>query len=232
MSTLRRHPLVLVLIALFVVIAFYSAKSGRTQTLKNQKKEKEIVTAVRRGGLREAAKLNKNYVATERTSGWAKYDLEGLATASSNIILGTPILSTPKLSDSGEQVLTDHQIRVEQIFKGDLKLNQVLTLTVIGGKVVFDDGSTAEILTSDLGPIEIGKTYIFFLNLKEKSDPISYRLTGGGQGLFEVAADSTVEPRGDKVDSVQKYKHEAATNFIDEIKLLVKKHPETTRCCQ
>lgn len=232
MSSFRK-PLPFVMLVLLVLLAIAFARSGNTQALKNQQKDEsqELVTAVRRGGLKEAARLKKNYVGTERTSGWAKLDLENLVRNSSTIIVGTPLISASKLSDSGEQVLTDHNVRVEQTLRGDLKPNQVITLTVVGGKVTFEDGSTAEIRTPDLSAIETGKTYVLFLRKRQNAAPDSFNLTGGGQGLFEITSDSTIEPRGDKVDPVRKYKHAPVTAFVEEIKANVKKHPDNSQCC-
>ena len=193
---------------------------GNQQTTRTEKKDasKELIEATRNGGLKEAARIKKNFVSSERISGWAKYDLEGLTHKSSLIVIGTPILSTSKLSDSGQQILTEHQVRVEQTVKGTLPPNHVITVTVIGGKIAFEDGTTAEIRTPDLGPISTGKTYIFFLNERQNASADNFGLTGGGQGLFEITSDSTIEPRGEKADTVQKYKHAAATSFVEEIK--------------
>lgn len=233
MSPLR-NPLSILSLTLLVVLAITFVKSGNTQTLKDQKKDQsqEMVTAVRNGGLREAARIKKNFVSTERTSGWTKYDLEGLTQNSSTIVIGTPVLSTSRLSDAGEQILTEHQVRVAQTLKGKVEPNHVITVTVIGGKVTFEDGTTAEIRTSDLGPIKTGKSYIFFLRERQNASSDNFGLTGGGQGLFEIASDSTIEPRGEKVDTVQKHSRQAATSFVEEIKTAVSKHPETSRCCK
>jgi hypothetical protein len=232
MSTLR-NPLTSAVLILLVILAVTFVKSGSTQTLKDQKKDpdQELVAAVRKGGLREAARLKRKYVSSTLSSGWTKFDLEALGENSTTIIVGTPLLSASRLSESGEHIFTDHSVRVEQTLKGSVKPNQVIRLTVLGGKVIFDDGSSAEIQTSDLGPIEIGKTYVLFLKNEQSPTPDHFNLTGGGQGLFEITSESTVKPRGAKVDTVQKYKHAPVTAFVEEIKANVKKHPQTPRCC-
>lgn len=98
MSSFRK-PLPFVMLVLLILLAIAFARSGNTQALKNQQKDEsqELVTAVRRGGLKGAARLKKNYVGTERTSGWANLDLENFVRNSSTIIVGTPLISASRL---------------------------------------------------------------------------------------------------------------------------------------
>jgi hypothetical protein len=233
-KSVRRNPLIIATLATVLLLGFTLTKSGKTQTTKTQKRDssQKLIEATRNGGLREAARIKKNFVSSERASGWAKYDLERLTQNSSLIVIGTPILSTSRLSDSGQQILTEHQVRVEQTLKGTVTPNHVLTVTVIGGKLIFEDGTTAEIRTPDLGPINAGKTYIFFLRERQNASTDNFGLTGGGQGLFEIASDSTIEPQGEKVDTVQNHKHATATSFVEEIKIAISKYPGTSRCCK
>jgi hypothetical protein len=102
---------------------------------------------------------------------------------------------------------------------------------VPGGKVIFEDGTSAEILTPDLGPITKNRTYIFFMHPSgDGADAL--KLTGGGQGLFEVpSAAWGVRPLGDKKDLVQRHKDQSVNDFIEEIQRAVKKYPETSACC-
>ncbi len=230
MTSLPRNLTAGILVCLILAV-FILTQSGKTQTIKKKVTSQDVVTAVRTGGLREAARLTGNYVNSERSSGWTKYDLENLTKNSVAVAIGTPVLNNSKLSDSGEQVLTEHNVRIEQTLKGKLRPNQVINLTVIGGKVVFEDGTSAEIRTPDLGPIEVGKSYIFFMTSDDKDSEV-FKLTGGGQGLFEIASDSTIEPRGHKVDVVRKHKSQNATAFVEEIRATVKKYPDTSRCCK
>jgi hypothetical protein len=230
-----KSPLTLILFASSVLITItLLTRVGITQSTKKEKdvSARELSQAVRKSGLRGAAQLKKDYVVSERSSGWAKYNLEDLSKHSSTIIVGTPVFSSSQLSPSGEMIFTEHQVRVEQTLKGKVQPSGVVRLTVLGGKVTFEDGSSAEIKTPDQGPIEVGKTYIFFMHEKDSLLPNSLSLTGGGQGLFELRQDSTIEPRGDKIDTVQVYKKQSAVTFTEEIKAIVKKHPGTSPCCQ
>ena len=214
----------------FVLILTKIAHTQTAATKKSQEPD-PVVMAIRNGGLREAAKLKGVYVSSERTSGWAKYDLENLTTASIVIIIGTPLSSSSRLAASGDRIITEHEIRIERVLKGNLKAPEPVSLIVPGGKVAFEDGSSAEIRTPDLGPITEEKRYVFFLkNSDDKPDAFS--LVGGGQGAFELpSSEANVKPLGNKTDLVQKHKNQKVSAFIEEIEKTAIEHPETSPCC-
>jgi hypothetical protein len=230
----RKHFLIAVLTGVLLGSVLLLTKVAHTQSQANKKSQEPdpTTTAVRNGGLREAAKLKRVYVSSERTSGWAKYDLEGLTSASSAIIIGTPLSSSSRLSASGDRVITEHEIKIERVVKGNLKPSESISLVVPGGKVTFEDGSSAEIRTLDLGPIAEQKRYVFFLRSSEdKVDAFS--LIGGGQGAFELPApDANVRPLGARTDIVQKHKNQKVSAFVEEVEKAAKEHPETSTCCQ
>jgi hypothetical protein len=100
-----------------------------------------------------------------------------------------------------------------------------------GGKVVFEDGTSAEIKTLDFEGMQNDQKYVLFLNPKLRTDG-TFSLTGGGQGLFELNNESQrVKPHGHPSDSVQKHKDESVDSFLQEIRAAVKKYPEATICC-
>ena len=86
--------------------------------------------AVRRGGLREAARIKRVHVGYESTTGWAKYDIESLAYSSAAIIIGKPLSSSSSLAASGETIITEHKVRVERVLFGDLRRMAPLPLRV------------------------------------------------------------------------------------------------------
>ncbi len=212
---------------------FMIVKNANTQSLSNQKSQEPdpVVVAVRRSGLREAARLKRHYKSTERTTGWMKYDLESLTSASSVIIIGTPLVSSSNLAGSGDRIITEFKIRIDRALKGRFKENQLVTAVVPGGKVTFEDGTSAEITTPDLGPIKEHQKYVLFMRQSHEDSEI-LTLTGGGQGLFELASsDLYVKPRGDKKDLVQRHKNQSVSDFIEEIETAVRKYPEAFPCC-
>jgi len=229
----RKQLLGLMIVFTVTGMAFIFGKGAATQSLSAQKPEgrDEVVTAVRKGGLREGARIKKRFVSSESTTGWAKYDLESLASHSSVVIMGTPQDGSSSLTANGERIITEYKVKVSRIFKGQLQENGLIRLIVPGGKVVFEDGTSAEILTPDLGPITKNQNYILFLHPSADGTDI-YQLTGGGQGLFEVSSSAWgVKPLGDKKDLVQRHKDQTVNDFIEEIQRAVQKYPDTTVCC-
>ena len=232
MQLISRKPL-LMLVIVFTVsgLALIFGKHATTQSIQKRQGPDPVVDAVRKGGLREGARIKKRFVSSESTTGWAKYDLESLTSHSSVVIMGTPLDGSPSLTANGERIITEYKVKVSRIFKGQLQENGLIRLIVPGGKVVFEDGSSAEILTPDLGPIAKNQTYILFLHPPADGTDI-YQLTGGGQGLFEVPSSAWgVKPLGDKKDLVQRHKEQSVNDFLEEIQRAVKKYPETSGCC-
>jgi hypothetical protein len=192
----------------------------------------EFVKAIRKGGLREAARIRGHYVATMNTSYWLKFDLESLTKNSAAIIVGTPEGSASRLSPDGQQITTEYQIKVKKSLKGGLTPNEIMSVSLPGGKIVFEDGTSAEIKTPDLEGMENGSTYVLFISPKVTALG-ALTLTGGAQGLFELSNDKQgVRPHGHRVDSVQKHKGQSIEGFLGEIETAVKKYPEISTCCR
>jgi hypothetical protein len=229
----RKTLLLLMIVSTLTGLALIFGKDATTQSLSTQKRESadQLTNAIRKGGLREGARIKKRFVSTESTTGWAKYDLESLTSHSAAVIMGTPLNSSSSLTTNGERITTEYQIKVSRIFKGQLQENSSIRVSVPGGKVIFEDGTSAEILTPDLGPITKNQTYVLFLH-PSKNDTDIFQLTGGGQGLFEVSSSAwAVKPLGDKKDLVQRHKDQSVNDFIEEIQRAVEKYPKTSACC-
>jgi hypothetical protein len=232
MQLMPRKPLLLLIVFTLTGLVLIFGKDAATQSISAQKREgqDELVTAVRKGGLREGARIKKRFVSSESTTGWAKYDLESLTSHSAAVIMGTPLNSVASLTANGERITTEYKIKVSRVFKGKVEKDALIRVVVPGGKVIFEDGTSAEILTPDLGPITKNQTYVLFLR-PSADDTEGFRLTGGGQGLFEVpSAAWGVKPLGDKKDLVQRHKDQTVNDFLEEIERAVKKYPETSMC--
>lgn len=207
---------------------FILAKDAEMHAVTKQQSQgpDPAVVALRKGGLREAAKLKGHYVGIERTTDWAKYSLESLTQASSIIVVGTPILSSAKVVGvENDRIVTEQLVRVDQVLKGKVHENGLVTVAIPGGKVIFEDGTSAEIKTPDLGPIEQFANYVLFLRPSSDTAHV-FVLTGGGQGLFELSGDSLIKPRGHKTDTVQKLKNQKVSHFLEQIRKTVKENPE------
>jgi hypothetical protein len=193
---------------------------------------RQVVDAVRRGGLREAAKLKGSYVVTKNASWDAVFDnVEALTSHSTMVIVGIPVESSSRISPEGNNVLTDFRVGVTEVLKGKVPPGNSVTVTAVGGLVRFNDGTSVEVRTPDL-EIRSGKTYAFFLSEKDQLN--GYHITGGSQGVFELRHDGTgVNPQGRKKDStVEKYRGKNLDSFLEEIRLAVAKWPSTQKCCQ
>lgn len=223
MPSLPRKRLLFGGVALVVILGFLAVNKSKVALGELQDQE-SLTAAIRRGGLREAAKIKRHYEGIQPTSGWIKYDLEALTENSSMILVGTPLNSSSNLTGSGEQIVTEYKVRVDEPLKGNSGKNQLVNVVIPGGKVTFEDGTSAEIKTPDLGPIEEKKTYVFFLSQSQEGDGV-FRLTGGGQGVFELSS-SIVKPLGHSVDVVQKHRNQPLNDFIEEIRTAIRKHAE------
>lgn len=223
---MRKQILFLVALMVLIPIGFGLVKIVRSQEPDPPDKSSEDVQAIRRGGLREAARIRGHYVGIRTTSYSLKYDLESLAAHSGSIIIGNPIDSTAHLSADGQLITTWYRIQIVQALKGKLQPGETVTVSLPGGKLVFEDGTSAEIKTPDLEGMQNGQTYILFLSpmLRERG---AYGVIGGSQGLFEIESKSRrIRPNGHPLDPVQKHKDQGVDAFLEEIRAVVKKYPE------
>jgi hypothetical protein len=229
-NKIRKQILLLLTIACFALLGFMVSRTATSQQASTPDPQEEV-KAVRRGGLREAARIKGHYLGSVRASGWGKYDVDSLTKNSIAVIVGVPLTSTSHLSNNNELITTQYQVKIREVLKGDVLKGQVVNVNVVGGKVAFEDGTSAEIKTLDMEPVEQGNNYILFLK-KEKDSPGAFGLTGGGQGLFELSdGDSLVQPRGHHTDVVQKHKNQRIEDFVEEIKIAASKYQKVSSCC-
>lgn len=218
-------------VAFVCLISFALTKGVRSQEQARQEDDAALVDAIRKGGLREAARLKGHYVGSVGTSQWLKYDLETLTKNSAGVIVGTPVGSGSQLTPSGTLITTTYHVKVRETLKGSQAPDDTVSVVLPGGKVIFEDGTSAEIKTPDMEQMESGKTYVLFLS-PQKDVPGGFSLTGGGQGLFELPKDkSGVKPHGHRSDVVQKHKNEKEGEFIEKVKAAVLKYPDASTCC-
>lgn len=217
-------------VASLCLMTFAAARAVRSQE-PGQEDRAALIEAIRRGGLREAARIKGHYVGRADTSQWLKYDLEGLTKNSAGVIVGTPVGAVSQLAPSGTLITTTYRVKVRRTLKGSPTPGDTVSVAVPGGKVVFDDGTSAELKTPDMEQMEGGKTYVLFLRPQKDVDG-GFGLTGLGQGLFELPEDKTgVRPHGHRSDVVQKHRNENEEEFIEEVEAAVVKYPEASDCC-
>lgn len=220
-------------VALLGVIGAKAPRGQDPQRVNNQDEHAQLIEAVRKGGLREAAKIKGTYVISINP-GWDAVfsDVESLTSHSGKVIVGIPIGSSSRISPEGDRVLTDYKVSVLEVLKGKTEPGSLETVSVLGGLILFEDGTSAEVKTPGF-KIENGKTYVFFLSGRD-SKTNTLQITGGPQGVFEIPINGTgIIPQGRKIDLVvQKYKGKRAERFIQEIRIAAEKWPDQSKCCQ
>ena len=231
MTTIRKQLIFLIALAFLSLITLALVKGARSQEPNRQDTSREDVQAIRRGGLREAARIRGHYVGIRTTSYFLKYDLESLAAHSGNIIIGNPIDNTAHLSANGQLITTWYRIKILRSMKGKFQPDETVTISLPGGKLVFEDGTSAEIKTPDLDAMQNDQKYVLFLSPMLAVDG-TFTLIGGSQGLFEIDSKTRrVKPNGHPLDAVRKHKDQGVEAFLEEIRAAVKKYPEATTCC-
>jgi hypothetical protein len=172
--------------------------------------------------LREKAKDKGRYTGYEppRKAKVSK-NLEGLTKSSSGIIIGIPQDNISVLSADGRTITLDYKVRVMYVYKGALREQSTITVSLPGGRVAFEDGSTAEIRTSWLKKMMNGKAYALFLT--ESSRPGIFVTTGEAQGIFEIPKMAKDNPviqthSGLRNDPIGRYQNTDARQFLKELR--------------
>lgn len=174
--------------------------------------------------LKAKAKEDRRFIMTERPVGPGRYtSLSALVGESAAVLIGTPQTNISKLTADGTNITLDYQIKVEYVYKGNLRESDIITISLPGGMVKFEDGSTAEVRTPGFRKIQDGKTYALFLATKANN---AFVPIGGPQGIFEIPTTNvtravkshTLVPN----DPVLKYNGMNVKDFFKELRRAVK----------
>lgn len=193
----------------------------------------QVKAALRRGGIREAAKLKKHYVDTfDPNWDWVQLDTEGLTKNSLAVVTGIPMTSSTQLSSDGQLVTTSYTVAVQEVIKGDISPASSINVSLPGGIIEFGDGTSAEMKTPGFDKMENGRTYLLFLS-EDTPNSGSLVLTAGPQGLFEIPADrKTVKAHGRQTDPATKEsKNLSADTFLNNVRQQAAKWPKPGHCC-
>lgn len=134
--------------------------------------------------LKARAKGDRRFILTENPVAPGRYaNLSALVGQSTAVLIGTPQTNISKLTADGTSITLDYKVKVEYVYKGNLREGDTVTISLPGGMVKFEDGSTAEVRTPGFKKMQDGKTYALFLatNANNAFVPI-----GGPQGIFEI----------------------------------------------
>jgi len=165
------------------------------------------------------------YVSTLNTSRKFFYpDIDALAGRSSAIIVGTTLKNKSRLTTDKAHIITDYDVRVEQVLKGGVQQGSTVNVIMHGGRVEFPDGTSAEIKPSTqlMGK---NRTYILFLTE-----------SGEGRGAFELSRIPqgyfALSPDGGRIEYdavrqndplIQKYKDQSAQTLLANIRAAARK---------
>jgi len=198
-----------------------------------QADKKELVLILRRDGLRGAAKLKGHYV-TDFDPHWdfGALDIESLTKNSAAVVVAVAGRNLGgHLTEDGQMILTNYEIMVRERLKGDITEGSTIIVSLPGGRVEFEDGTTAELRTPTFEHIKTGSTYTFFLAEVENS-PGVYTPTGGPQGLVELVANGSVKSHGRDTDPIaQQSKGKDEQSFLKDVREQAKKWPQKGKCC-
>lgn len=209
---MRKH----IIIAIVIVAGLTAAALGLIK--RYPAKAQRGVPAQASESLREKAKRQRQVVAEANPANFKRYDdVASLANDSSVVIIGLVNSHTSSLLPPLEHfIVTDYQVSVLEVRKGSLQPGFQVTVREPGGLVKFDDGSTAQVnLPYYWKSPQPGKRYVMFLTARRGGE---YVLTGGPQGLFEIARGDTIIPQARSEDKLtQTYNGRSKASFIHEM---------------
>lgn len=174
--------------------------------------------------LKVKAKQDRRFIRTENTIGPGHYaNLSALVGESTAVLIGTPQTNISKLTADDTNITLDYQVKVEYVYKGNLREGDIVTISLPGGMVKFEDGSTAEVRTPGFRKMQDGKTYALFLATKANS---AFVPVGGPQGIFEIPTTSVTRAVRSHTlvptDSMVKYNGMNVKDFFKELRRAVK----------
>lgn len=192
-----------------------------------------IARALKHGGLREAAKLKGHYIADfDPHWDFGQFDIEMLTKDSVAVIVGVMNKKLDsRLTTNGQVILTDYAVTVQEALKGELKAGDPVTVSLPGGHVDFEDGTSAELRTPKFEHMKEGGTYTLFLS-KNETDQSLYTLTAGPQGLVEIIDNNRVKSHGRETDPInQQSKDKDRDTFLKEVRKQAERWPNPGKCC-
>jgi hypothetical protein len=220
--------------ASFLVISSRAARPVQNPASQKASNDEAVAVrqALRRGGLREAAKLKGVYVAEYNPHwDWSRFNLEALTKNSVAVIVGRFTRQLDARLPDRKVIFTDYEVAVEELVKGDIKQGQPIVVSLPGGRIFFEDGTSAEQTTPTFEQPVIGRAYTLFL-MQEAAVPSVYFLSGGPQGMFSIEDNGGVKSHGRAEDpSAAETKGKDRESFMKEVRELARKWPKPGKCC-
>jgi hypothetical protein len=155
---------------------------------------------------------------------------------SSDVFTGVVSGTRSHLSENSESIVTDYDVDVDEVIKGSTQAHGRVVVEIEGGRVTFPDGAWAEVrVTSDgrpdgtfdlFAPPRVGERFAFFCSSRPptlRGRPVGLSrdvlfLNYGAFGLYELARDGLVNPRGSNRDIGARYRGQPADGFLREVR--------------
>lgn len=147
-----------------------------------------------------------------------KINLNHLAKDSDIVVIATTESNVCKLLPNGRMITTDYRVRIEDALKGSVTAGDTLTVSLPGGKIGFEDNSTAEVQTPWFKKMVNNQRYILFLQANPSAG--SFVTTGGPQGVFEIPAkgQEVLSHSGIKDDPVREHHKSKPKDFLKKLR--------------
>ena len=232
---MKKHKVLLFGLVILIVTGVSVSADLQTQTQQTNKQEnetKELTDAIRRGGLREAARRKGHFVIQiDPTWDWASFDLESLTKRSTDVVVGQAGEPKAQLNREGDVLTTGYQILVMEPMKGNFRQGNTIEVAMLGGTIEFEDGTSVEVQTPGFERMVKGKKYLLFLTTNKNGSAILLP-TGGPQGIFEINGDQT-KYFGRPTDTISKQIRDKDSNSIlKQVREYATKWPTAKGCCR
>ncbi len=112
--------------------------------------------------------------------------LTALASQSRIIAIGVPLRNACNRSQDGNQVTTDYEVRIQEVIKGDVGPDSVISVSMPGGLVTEADRSLLEVRARPVRKMRNGRTYVLFLKNAHPRGNAAFTTVRGSQGIYEI----------------------------------------------
>ena len=198
--------------------------------------------ALLEGGIPAAAGVYGLFTDVVPFGGITRGDLDAIASMSHAIVTGDAVAGVPRLTGDRRLIVTEYEVVLTRVLKGEgaLEPGRSVVVSVPGGELRFADGSRATLSVEDGPPVEIGHSYLLFL--ESIDDPAiarevgrigTFRPANGAQGVNEllpagrVKAVSQTGPLRDQLEAAASW--EQALLLVSQAIARVDAHPQTKR---
>lgn len=204
---------------LAIVISIFTIIASAQRSAEAERRNKLAAALDKPDGLHEAAKMNGGvFHRSQGSYGIVSFfPLEKLAENSEIAIVGAPLSSENKLIYNGRNIVTEYKVKVQEPIEGKVRWDDVVTVDLPGGRIVFDDGTIAQVDFPEFPRLLPGHRYLLYLAAPETLK--DYQPFGGPEGVFELKADDKVQPFADQTHSSAASVNEDVSEFLDRARV-------------